>query len=577
MKAVIKFALQVLYNVGFMTFFLLTGGYFLYRLWRRGKLLPQFGQRFGFYSKEVRARLAPGADLWIHAVSVGEVKLARVLIQRLRAVQPELRIVVSTTTGTGFTLAKERLEDAKTSIIYNPIDFLWSVVYAFKVIRPRMLVLIESEIWPNYLWCAKRRHIPIYLVNTRLSDKSEERYRRLRKLVRPVLQDIDLVFAQDSTDVERLTLAGFAPETIFNLGSLKYDVAAFDTSADKDISAWWDRTGWRGDELILLGGSTHSGEEEVLARIYRELREEWPRLRLVLAPRHAERGMAIRDMCDRMGLRAVTRTQLAAATAPLGNGHTPDVLVVNSTGELSSLYKRATLAFVGKSLRGHGGQNFIEAAPVGVPIVIGPNMQNFKVITREFINQEAVVQVTDEFELANCLHALFSDDVIRRELGNRARATFQANLGAAQRTAEVIVRALANLKTKPTPPAIPVAPASVAAPVASVPPAAAPQADAVKEKVVPRQPASSPPTIPAREIPATGAAPVNPGIHFVSSPPAVDLKAATQEVFALIDATQKIPAQPAPVPTPGTAKLEPAPAEHPEDKSGTTNTPGKTA
>ena len=120
----------------------------------------------------------------------------------------------------------------------------------------------------------------------------------------------------------------------------------------------------------------------------------------MLAPRHAERGAAIRDMCDRMGLRAVTRTQLAAATAPLGNGSTPDVLVVNSTGELSSLYKRATLAFVGKSLRGHGGQNFIEAAPVGVPIVVGPNMQNFKVITREFINRQAVVQVTDEFELA---------------------------------------------------------------------------------------------------------------------------------------------------------------------------------
>jgi 3-deoxy-D-manno-octulosonic-acid transferase len=179
-------------------------------------------------------------------------------------------------------------------------------------------------------------------------------------------------------------------------------------------------------------------------------------LRLVLAPRHAERGAAIRDMCDRMGLRVVTRTQLAAATAPMGNGSMPDVLVVNSTGELSSLYKRVTLAFVGKSLRGQGGQNFIEAAPVGVPIVVGPNMQNFKVITREFINQQAVVQVTDEFELANCLHALFSSDEIRRELGNRAQATFKANLGAAQRTAEVIVRSLANLKKEEAPAVTPV-------------------------------------------------------------------------------------------------------------------------
>jgi len=449
MKALIKFFLQVFYNVGFMTFFFITGPFFLWRLWRRGKLLPQFGQRFGLYSKEVRERLAPGADLWIHAVSVGEVKLAKVLIGHLREMRPDLRIVVSTTTGTGFTLAKTRLEDDKTSVIYNPIDFLWSVVHAFKLIRPKRLILIESEIWPNYLWCAKRRQIPIYLVNTRLSDKSEERYRRARWLVRPLLQEIDLVFAQDPTEVSRLTQAGFAPETVFNLGSLKYDVAASDAlnaAEEKDISTWWNRTGWNGEEMILLGGSTHPGEEEVLVRIYRELREEWPKLRLVLAPRHAERGAAIRDMCDRMGLRAVTRTQLAAATAPLANGSSPDVLVVNSTGELSSLYKRATLAFVGKSLRGHGGQNFIEAAPVGLAIVVGPNMQNFKVITREFINQQALIQVTDEFELANCLHALFSSDEARRELGQRAQATFKTNLGAARRTAEVIVRSLVSLE-----------------------------------------------------------------------------------------------------------------------------------
>jgi 3-deoxy-D-manno-octulosonic-acid transferase len=446
MRFLIKFTLQVLYNVGFMTFFLITGPFFLWRLWRRGKLLPQFGQRFGLYSKEVRERLAPGADLWIHAVSVGEVKIARVLIRCLREMRPDLRVVVSTTTGTGFTVAKQHLEDAQTSIIYNPIDFLWSVISTYNTIQPKMLILIESEIWPNYLWCAWRRDIPVYLVNARLSDRSEERYRRMRWLVRPLLQEIDLVFAQDATDVSRLTQAGFAPETVFNLGSLKYDVAALDTATEKDISTWWDRTGWVGEQTILLGGSTHPGEEEVLVRIYRELREEWPKLRLVLAPRHAERGASIRDMCDRMGLRAVTRTQLAAATEPLGNGHTPDVLIVNSTGELSSLYKRVTLAFVGKSLRGHGGQNFIEAAPVGTPIVLGPNMQNFKVITREFINQQAVVQVTDEFELANCLHALFASDEIRRELGGRARATFQANLGAAQRTAQVIVRSLANLK-----------------------------------------------------------------------------------------------------------------------------------
>jgi len=353
-----------------------------------------------------------------------------------------LRAVISTTTATGFAMAKAQLEDEQTSVIYNPIDFLWSVVDAFNVIQPKRLVLIESEIWPNYLWCAKRRNIPVYLVNARLSHRSEARYRRLRWLLRPVLQDIDLVFAQDPTDVTRLSLAGFAPEAIFNLGSLKYDVAALGTSAEIDISTWWDRTGWHANQPVLLGGSTHPGEEEVLLRIFQEMRERWPELRLVLAPRHAERGGAIYDLCDRMGLRVITRAQLAAATAALANGKTPEVLVVNSTGELRSLYKRATLAFVGKSLRGQGGQNFIEAAPMGTPIIVGPNMQNFEVATREFLRRGAIIQVTDEFELAASIESLFRSDTARRELGERARETFAANLNAARRTAQVILSSL---------------------------------------------------------------------------------------------------------------------------------------
>ena len=236
MKAFLKFTLQVLYNVGFMAFFLVAGWYLLFRLWRRGKLLPQFGQRFGFYSKSVRDKLAPGADLWIHAVSVGEVKIARVLLLRLRELRPDLRVVISTTTGTGSALAKKRLADDRTVVIYNPIDFLWSVVHAFQLIRPRLLILVESEIWPNYLWCAKRRHIPIYLINTRLSDKSEERYRKMRRLVRPLLSDIDLVFAQDPTEVSRLAQAGFAAEAIFNLGSMKYDVAEQESIDARDAT-----------------------------------------------------------------------------------------------------------------------------------------------------------------------------------------------------------------------------------------------------------------------------------------------------------------------------------------------------
>jgi 3-deoxy-D-manno-octulosonic-acid transferase len=450
MKAVLKFSLQVIYNVGFVTFFIIMGGFFLWRLWLRGKILPQFGQRFGIYSEAVREKIHPGADLWIHAVSVGEVNIAVVLIRRMREMDSKLRVVISTTTATGFNAAKSQLEDAQTFIIYNPIDFLWSVVSTFNLIQPRRLILIESEIWPNYLWCARRRNIPVYLANARLSRRTEERYRRMGWLIQPLLREIDLVFAQDPTDVIRLSQAGFSPETVFNLGSVKYDVAALalDSSKEADISEWWDRAGWHSDQPVLLGGSTHEGEEEVLARIYLSLRERWPNLRLVLAPRHAERGGAIRDLCDRMGLRTVTRAQLATATAPLSNGSSPEELVVNSTGELRSLYKRATLAFVGKSLRGQGGQNFIEAAPGGTPIVVGPNMQNFEVPTREFLRRNAIIQVTDEFELAKSLEALFDSNEAREDLGHRAQETFQANLHAGRRTAHVILRSLQQEKLR---------------------------------------------------------------------------------------------------------------------------------
>jgi 3-deoxy-D-manno-octulosonic-acid transferase len=440
MKAFASFLVQVIYNVAFVTFFIVASPYFTYRLWRRGRLLPQFGQRFGFYSPEIRARLR--SDLWIHAVSVGEANIALVLIRRLRELQPGLRIVVSTTTATGFNVAQSQLADAHTTVIYNPIDFLGSVASAFNTIRPRRLILIESEIWPNYLWCAGRRHIPVYLVNARLSQRTEERYRRMRWLLGPLLREIALVFAQDTVDVTRLAQAGFAPEAIFNLGSLKYDVAALDSHDEKDVSAWWDRAGWDEHAVVLLGGSTHPGEEEVLARIYLGLREEFPALRLLLAPRHAERGTAVRDICEGLGLRAVLRSELAAATEPLANGNSPDAVVVNSTGELRALYKRATLAFVGKSLRGHGGQNFLEAARVGMPVVVGPNMQNFAVATREFLQGNALVQVSDEFELATAVRGLLESETMRTDLGRRTRATFEAKLNAAKRTAAAIAQSL---------------------------------------------------------------------------------------------------------------------------------------
>jgi 3-deoxy-D-manno-octulosonic-acid transferase len=371
------------------------------------------------------------------------VMLANVLITELRKLKPDLRIVLSATTATGQKVAR-KLEDDRLTVVYNPIDFLWSVRQAFEVFQPKRLILVEAEIWPNYIWCAKRRQIPVYLVNARLSQRTERRFRKFRFFCKPVLQEVDLVFAQNETDVARLTRAGFASEAIFNLGSLKYDVANMPESNRSEVEAWWSRCGWGKNNIILIGGSTHPGEEEILAGIFHELHLQSPELRLVLAPRHAERGNQVKHVCENLGLRTVLRTDL---TEKLHNGDSPQALVLNTTGELKAIYPKADLAFVGKSLCGHGGQNFIEATKLGTPTIVGPNMQNFLNQTEEFVKQGGLAQVSDEFELSQKIRELLRSTELRQQLGEKGLKTFQKNLGAAKKTAEVIVDALRN----PTP------------------------------------------------------------------------------------------------------------------------------
>lgn len=434
----IRFLLQVGYNVAFFAAVLISWPYFAYRLWKRGHWWRDFEQRVGIYRKGIKKRLPKGCDIWIHAVSVGEVMLARVLILKLREQNPDLTIVLSTTTVTGQRVAR-KLEDDKTIIVFNPADFLWSVRSAFETFRPRRLIMVEAEIWPNYIWCAKRRGVRIYLINARLSKRSEDRFRRLRWLTRPVMQEVDLIFAQNNEDVARLTRAGFASEAIFNVGSMKYDVADMPNAAPKDIDAWWSLLGWPANTPILLGGSTHNGEEELLANIYRDLREQWPALKLVIAPRHAERGHAIYDKVSSLGLKTALRSELST---PLSNGNSPEAVVVNSTGELMALYPKATLVFVGKSISGQGGQNFIEAARLGAPIIVGPNMQNFAQQTQEFVRRGGLVQVNDEFEFAQKVRELLGSESLRSELGAKARAIFHDNLGAGATTAKVILASI---------------------------------------------------------------------------------------------------------------------------------------
>lgn len=436
---------QLLYNAGFTTGFSLTWPYFTYRMWKRGRLWAAFSERLGWYAPEAREWMERNPrPIWIHAVSVGEMMIARAVLAELRPMLPGVKVVLSTTTATGRQVG-QTLVDENTLLIYNPTDFLLSVKRAFDQIQPLMLILVEQEIWPNYIWCAERREVPVWLINARLSDRSMRRFCRFRYFVEPVVRLIGWVGLQHPEDVERLARAGFRPETLAVTGSMKFDVAeaaSYKTDLADEIRA---QLGWSEEEPVLLAGSTHPGEEDLFVEMFLAMRREFPRLRLVLAPRHFERAGGVLKSCQEHGLKTVLRSELKTGEIL---SPSPDVMVLNTTGELSSLYKLGSLNFIGKSILGKGGQNFIEAVRWGRPVIVGPFMDNFRSLVSTFRREGGVVQVENTFELFQTFRELLLDPERARRIGEAGKKTYQENLGAGRRTAEMILAAAKKLQSK---------------------------------------------------------------------------------------------------------------------------------
>jgi 3-deoxy-D-manno-octulosonic-acid transferase len=430
------FWLRFSYNVAFTCLFFFGSPYYLWRLWQRGRLTQGFLQRFGIFSPAFKNRLEGGCDVWIHAVSVGENMIARSLVIEMRRHQPELRVVISATTPTGLRVANEDTNPL-TTVIYSPVDFFWVARSVLKRIRPRRLLLVEAEVWPNLVSRAKCLGIPVYLLNARLSPRSEKRYTRFRRFTRGLFGQLDLVFAQDESEIPRLIRSGFPPERIFNLGSFKYDVANVTAAAGHSLE-WWEALAWPADAPVLMAGSTHPGEEDLFLDLYLKLKIHHPHLRLILAPRHAERGTSILHSARQKGVKAVLRRELEQAADV-----SFEALILNTTGELRHVYAKATVVFVGKSLTGHGGQNYIEACQAGAPVILGPHMENFQFLVEEFHRHNAIVQVRDSVELESAIARLLDNPDERLRLAQAGQETFRANCGAAARTARVILESLA--------------------------------------------------------------------------------------------------------------------------------------
>lgn len=431
--------LRTLYNILFWVFFVLSSPYYFMRMWRRGNWQAGFNQRFGIFPPDFKQAITNRHVLWLHAVSVGEVNICTQLIRALEPCMPNAKMVVSTTTTTGMGMLKERLP-THISKIYYPIDRRAYVRRAVGTVRPEAIILVEAEIWPNFIWHALDLGIPVFLVNARLSERSYRGYKRFGFLFREIFASFAGVGAQNDQDAARLRELGCRPEAVHVVGNLKFDSAQIATQGTLDVAAIFRRVGVPAGARILLGGSTHDGEEAILAEIFQRLRKKFPDLFLVLVPRHFERSRDAARAVRERGVKLSFRTEVTADTQ-LAPGKV-DCLLVNTTGELMFFYEQATVVFVGKSLKAAGGQNPIEPAALGKPVIFGPNMQNFSDVVRAFLAQDGAVQVQDAGELEQQLAGLLANEARRAQLGRNALKVVQENRGATSRTVEMILARL---------------------------------------------------------------------------------------------------------------------------------------
>ena len=431
-----------LYNILFILFFYLSAPYYFFRMARRGNWRAGFEQRFGRYDSKLKQAVTNRQMLWLHAVSVGEVNVCTHLIEALEPRLPNLKIVVSTTTTTGMAELQRKLP-SRIQKIYYPIDRRDCVVRALATIHPQAIVLVEAEIWPNFIWRAREMRIPLFLVNARFSHRSFRGYKLLHFLFRPLFAAFAGAGCQNEADAARLRELGFRPETIHVVGNLKFDAAKLDERRPLEVPQLLRQIGVPPTARLLIGGSTHAGEEAILAEVFQRLKPRFPDLFLVLVPRHFERGKEVGRVLEGRGIKFVYRKDITSQ-AQMAEG-TTDCLLVNTTGELKYFYEYATIIFVGKSLTAEGGQNPLEPGILGKPMIFGPNMQNFQAMTDALLAQGGAVQVRDARELEAALADLLADEARAAQVGRNAQEVIRQNQGSIDRTAAMII---AQLKEK---------------------------------------------------------------------------------------------------------------------------------
>ena len=434
--------MRTIYNIFFIIFFGLASPYYFWRLRRRpADWTTGFGQRFAIYDPSVKQALTNRQIIWLHAVSVGEIGLCTQLINALEPRLPNAKIVVSCTTTTGMEEYRRKLPNRITKIYY-PVDRRKFVRRALATINPEVVILLEAEIWPNFLWRAADLKIPVFLANARLSDRSYPRYKKFGWLFARLFRSFAGVSCENDDEARKLRDVGCRPEKVQVVGNLKFEAGSVTEKRQLDVRALLQQIGVPDGAPVIVAGSTHDGEELMLVDMVSRLRKQHPKLFLILVPRHNERCPDLGKKLKAQGVKFILRNAIFANTR-LAPGDV-DCLLVNTIGELKFFYEPATLVFIGKSLTAIGGQNPVEPAALGKPVVFGPNMQNFRDIVRIFLAKDAAVQVKDAPDLERVIGELLSNPDRRADLGRRAQAAVAENLGSVERTVEMILPELAR-------------------------------------------------------------------------------------------------------------------------------------
>lgn len=423
--------LSILYNIAFPLAFLFFLPGLLIKLIRRPGTKRNYPERFAVFTKEKKERLkALNHPVWMHAVSVGETNLALTALQAWRKLDPDRRFVLSTTTTTAQEIARKKVPEG-VEVIFCPIDFLPFVRKTFDVIRPSGLIIFETEIWPNLIRTAKKRGLPLALVNARMSDHSMRGYRRFRMFFAPLLRYFDAICVQTEADRERyLMVAPDMADRIIVGGNIKFDQRAPENFKLPDLTAVFPP----GTSPVIIGASTHPYEEKMIVDAFLQLRGQYSGAALILVPRHAERGMELAEM-----LKSKNVPFLRRSTGERSRKGYVECLLADTTGELMGFIAASDIVVMGKTLAGnHDGQNIIEPAVLGKAIVCGRELRNFREAMNILKKADAVLTVETGEELRKAFYMLSADPEMRNKLGRRAHEAITAHSGAIAKNIELL-------------------------------------------------------------------------------------------------------------------------------------------